>query len=422
MGSSNMGVRQNNDMQILFSTSRHECVQEQNSNRGGNSAQVSELLPGTQCLEPKMSHATHDLPTPKEGNTAAYLPHLLNLPLPPHRWTPPPPSATAALPPLSDYPPLPMGPTSHPQHRHTSGHVAPPATHPPTPTQALTNEAPQASSHMTPPLPSQGTSTDHHHPATTASTREMSEPLQCPSLTLHPPTTNTADTITQRSLQDKVKTLRQEVKTLKLNQDILQKANQDLQTMVAALHVTLKEEMSSLKALLMELASQTKITFQVTAAPGPSTHMDVDDTLQQTKIPVQHTSKPLPRGEASNTTDQVTLRKDNTNDDLINHAHLPPALPSSQPLHSTSPPQLPQQLPHLSTNTKQALPPQHSTISKDLANLPPVSLSSPPPLSISLPQQPPQQPPHPSANITQQPCKTLSEHSNKNTKCPSKIL
>ncbi|MPC63599.1 hypothetical protein E2C01_057698 [Portunus trituberculatus] len=113
--------------------------------------------------------------------------------------------------------------------------------------------------------------------------------------------------------------------------------------------------------------------------------MDVDDTPQQTKIPAQHTSKPLPRGEASNTTDQATLRKDNTNDDLINHAHLPPALPSSPPFHLTSPPQqLPQQLPHLSANTKQALPPQHSTTSKDLANdkhLPPASLSSPLPLS-----------------------------------------
>ncbi|XP_045137198.1 proline-rich receptor-like protein kinase PERK2 [Portunus trituberculatus] len=187
--------------------------------------------------------------------------------------------------------------------------------------------------------------------------------------------------------------------------------------MVAALHVTLKEEMSSMKALLMELASQTKITSQATAAPGPSTHMDVDDTPQQTKIPAQHKSKPLPRGEASNTTDQATLRKDNTNDDLINHAHLPPALPSSPPLHSTSPPQqLPQQPPHLSANTKQALPPQHSTTSKDLANdkhLPPAPLSLPPPLSISLPQEPPRQPPHPSANITQQPYKTLSEHSNK---------
>ncbi|XP_045101040.1 activating signal cointegrator 1 complex subunit 2 homolog [Portunus trituberculatus] len=262
---------------------------------------------------------------------------------------------------------------------------------------------PQASS-----LPSQGTSTDHHHPATTASTREMSEPIQCPSLTLPPPTTKTAATVTQSSLQDEVETLCQEVKTLKLNQDILQKANQDLQTMVTALHITLKEEMSSTKVLLMELASQTKITSQATAASGPSTHIDVDDTPQQTKIPAQHTNKPLPRGEVLNATDQAMLRKDNTNDDLINHAHLPPALPSSPPLHSTSPPQLlPQQPPHLFANTKQVLPPQHSTTSKDLANnkhLPPASLSSLLPLSISPPQQPPQQPPHPSANITQQPC------------------
>ncbi|MPC34791.1 hypothetical protein E2C01_028192 [Portunus trituberculatus] len=199
-----------------------------------------------------------------------------------------------------------------------------------------------------------------------------------PITTLHSPTTNTAATITQSSLQDEVETLRQEVKTLKLSQDIMQKANQDLQTMVAALHVTLKAEMSSMKALLMKLASQTKITSQATAAPRPSTHMDVDDTPQQMKIPAQHTSNPLPRGEASNAIGQATLRKDNTNDDLTNHAHLPPALPSSPPLHSTNPPQqLPQQPPHLSANTKQALPPQHSATSKGLANnkhLPPAFL------------------------------------------------
>ncbi|MPC45680.1 hypothetical protein E2C01_039386 [Portunus trituberculatus] len=110
-------------------------------------------------LHPKKEIIAHPPPT-----TAAYPPHLLNPLPPPPRWTPPPPSATAAPPPLSDYPPLPTGSTSHPQHRHTLGHAAPPATHPLTPTQALQDERGVSPSSLQPRDASPSIPGDEHRP------------------------------------------------------------------------------------------------------------------------------------------------------------------------------------------------------------------------------------------------------------------
>ena len=322
-------------------------------------------------LRPRTSLDPREEIITQPPNTAASPPHLLNPP--PPRWTPTMPTDTAAPPLLRDYPPLPSGLPLRPHH--TSGHGDPPATQPTAMTHPSSQHVAQATSHTTPHPPSQETSTTHHHhPASTYTPVETSEPARRPSPIQDPTAINTAATNTQSSLREEFETLRQEVKTLKLNQEIMQKETQDLRTMVASLHVTLKDEMSSVKTLLVELANQTKIPPQTTAAA--STHMEVDITSEQTAIPTHHhPSKQTPQGGLRNETGHTTSREDITNDLTVhltnNKTHLPPPTPSPphpQPSLSTSPTQPPPltanptQPPPLTVNPTYS---GHSTTHKD---------------------------------------------------------